>query len=406
MQKPFNAEGLDLTFLFDSSCPEPSPIEVEIIVDPHIMPGFTSEQTSSLQQMFGKALTPLLGPLGRLDQFLKTQSSICGLQSPVSEVPYDPFDSPHAFSQCIHESHITSDDLTDHGNREDNRADTPVKIKRDPGIVRALGVDMASAKRKANVLGETTARAAKKSLIMGKIEKDLLPDLDVKTATMRVEAEAESLLTAHQQTPQPICYYDPVADELVPAFDHSDVSMDEPSTDDAATEEWPFETNESNLQPGPAKSSASDAIPPLGSQTNVPASLTVLFKDEPDTDEASAYPKEVEVCLPLNSKPSEFYNSACARLPSAAKLGCAHIINIGKFLTKHSTPVLKMGDLVATILSNYEPKVLYAFLNINRHSEFRFIRREKPGSARRDFFIERSGLTVQVSNFGIRYKAS
>lgn len=236
MQKPFNAEGLDLTFLFDSSCPEPNPIEVEITVDPHIMPGFTSEQTSSLQQMFGKALTPLLGPLGRLDQFFKTQSSIRGLRSSVSEVLFDPFDSPYALSQCIHESHITSDDLADHGNHEENRADTPVKIKRDLGIVRALGVDKASAKRKANVLGDPTVRAAKKSLIMGKIEKDLLPDLDVKTAAVRVEAEAESLLAAHQQTPQPVYYYDPVADELLPAFDQSDVSMDEPSTNDAATE--------------------------------------------------------------------------------------------------------------------------------------------------------------------------
>lgn len=69
MQKPFNAEGLDLTFLFDSNYPERTITEANNSAATSIaMPGFTTEQSLSLQRMLsipvGEALEPVPRPLG------------------------------------------------------------------------------------------------------------------------------------------------------------------------------------------------------------------------------------------------------------------------------------------------------------------------------------------------------
>lgn len=63
MQKPFNAEGLDLTFLFDSNYSERTITEANNSAATSIaMPGFTTEQSLSLQRCFR---SPSVKPLNQ-----------------------------------------------------------------------------------------------------------------------------------------------------------------------------------------------------------------------------------------------------------------------------------------------------------------------------------------------------
>lgn len=63
MQKPFNAEVLDLTFLFDSNYSERTITEANNSAATSIaMPGFTTEQSLSLQRCFR---SPSVKPLNQ-----------------------------------------------------------------------------------------------------------------------------------------------------------------------------------------------------------------------------------------------------------------------------------------------------------------------------------------------------
>ena len=100
----------------------------------------------------------------------------------------------------------------------------------------------------------------------------------------------------------------------------------------------------------------------------------------------------------------QFYSDAYHRLPANAALGRAHVVDIERYFSTEGSRPLKMADVIATILFRHQIKVLDAFLNVPRHLDFSFTRREQADSHHLDFSIERRNFTVQVSldNFSLQ----
>lgn len=173
MQKPFNAEGLDLTFLFDATYPDPSITEVNNVgVASSAMPGFTPEQTSSLQQIISisicEALKPLLKPLG---DFLSAWNT--GPQS----LPLNP--RTHSISsESGYGTHpSTFDGCHDQLNSTD--------------FVKPSVPDPVLAKRKANALDEATISVAKRNCTFGHVGKESPSEPDLKGYSLEVQVKKE-----------------------------------------------------------------------------------------------------------------------------------------------------------------------------------------------------------------------
>ena len=73
------------------------------------------------------------------------------------------------------------------------------------------------------------------------------------------------------------------------------------------------------------------------------------------------------------------------------------IIDAMKPYQNKSASPIRVADIVVTFLFKYYPDLLHAFLKVSRHPVFSLTRIEVAGRGRRDFSIERSGLTVTVS---------
>lgn len=88
-------------------------------------------------------------------------------------------------------------------------------------------------------------------------------------------------------------------------------------------------------------------------------------------------------------------------LPADAATGCPHIVDCKDWSSTHGEDVdttnLRVPDVVATILYNYNPTALRAFLNVYKHDTFKFLRQELPDSAQRSFVIIRRGGLIIVS---------
>lgn len=130
------------------------------------------------------------------------------------------------------------------------------------------------------------------------------------------------------------------------------------------------------------------------------AALKALFRDEPNKDKP---------CPTRNyfaEKPASLlsfpvvYERSFPRLPSGAPIGCAHVIDVSIYQNK-TRPSIRVADLVVTFLFNYSLDLLYAFLNVTRHPEFVLTRIEVAGRECRNFSIERSDLTVTVSDVSL-----
>ena len=93
---------------------------------------------------------------------------------------------------------------------------------------------------------------------------------------------------------------------------------------------------------------------------------------------------------------SSIHGGSFPRLPYDAPRGCVHIIDVTKFHTNKTRSSIWMADLIVTLLLCYCLDLLYAFLNANRHPEFRFPRIEAVDGGRRDFSIVRTGLIMTV----------
>ena len=174
MQKPFNAEGLDLTFLFDATYPDLSITEVsDVAAASNAMPGFTPEQTSSLQQMISisisEALKPLLNPLG---DFLNAWNT--GPRS----LPLNP-SSTHSISS---ESGYETQPSTSDGSHDQlNSAE----------FVRPSAPEPVLAKRKASALDEAVISVAKKNCTFGLVGKQSLSEPDLKGYSPEVQVKKE-----------------------------------------------------------------------------------------------------------------------------------------------------------------------------------------------------------------------
>ena len=174
MQKPFNAEGLDLTFLFDATYPDLSITGVSnVAAASNPMPGFTPEQTSSLQRMISisisEALKPLLKPLG---DFLSAWNT--GPQS----LPLNPNSTHSIPSESGYETQpSTSDGSHDQLNSTD--------------FVEPSAAEPVLAKRKANALDEAVISVAKKKCTVGLVGKESLSEPDLKGYRPEVQVKKE-----------------------------------------------------------------------------------------------------------------------------------------------------------------------------------------------------------------------
>ena len=410
MQKPFNSEGLDLTFLFDSTYPNPSITEANnMAAASNAMPGFTPEQVSSLRQMLstsiGEALEPLLSPLrnflaawergpGSLPpNTSSTHSTIpdidVGSQPSTSDIveplALEPWTSPNGRS--TKSTYQPNCSLSSNEVNVNSKAIQPPKLDRVP------------AKRKANAIDEAVISAAKKHLPLGLARQETSPEVNRSRTKLQATEEQVTPETFVQDL-QPSIAEDPASLFLSPAPSQRETQPS--SSRSQVKEESPTENAE-----GKPYSVAASVVGLRSRDTNQPeawlafakssADLKSLFKDEPRIDHPCPI-RDYSAEKPASvATPSGMYERIFPRLPFNAPLGCAHIINLMKIYQSKSTPI-KMADVIVTLLFNYCPDLLYAFLNATRHPEFIFTRREGAGSGYRNFSIERCGLTVTVSN--------
>ncbi len=104
-------------------------------------------------------------------------------------------------------------------------------------------------------------------------------------------------------------------------------------------------------------------------------------------------------------QPLEYINEFPG-LPADAANGCPHIVKCKDWASTDDADVdttnLRVPDVVATILYNYNPNILRAFLDVYKHESFKFLRQELPDSTERSFVIIRKGGKIVVSPFRAR----
>lgn len=175
MLKPFNTEGLDMTFLSDSTYPDLGTTEASnMAAASNPMRGFTPEQTSSLQRMLstsiGEALEPLLRPLSEFlsawekgPQSLSFNTSLTHsifpdssfeIQSSTADDSHNHLSPTELVKPSALESPTSPNDSSTKNAFQPNRAHPSNESRINPLAVPASSVDRVPAKRKATGLDE------------------------------------------------------------------------------------------------------------------------------------------------------------------------------------------------------------------------------------------------------------
>lgn len=99
--------------------------------------------------------------------------------------------------------------------------------------------------------------------------------------------------------------------------------------------------------------------------------------------------------------PAFKFRRVSPRLTAAARMrGYPRVIDLRSFTEESNKQNLTMADVVATVLFNYDPKSLNAFMELGNHPIFRFLRKQSDRKAG-DFVIERRresyGVVVKVN---------
>ncbi len=98
--------------------------------------------------------------------------------------------------------------------------------------------------------------------------------------------------------------------------------------------------------------------------------------------------------------PSIKFRRVSPKLTACAKSrGYPRVIDLKSFTEASNKQNLTMADVVATVLFNYDPLSLHAFMDLDMYPRFRFVRKEHDRKAK-DFVIERHresfGIVVKV----------
>ena len=80
------------------------------------------------------------------------------------------------------------------------------------------------------------------------------------------------------------------------------------------------------------------------------------------------------------------------RLPARAPIGFPHLVDLTSLSDDYPPSTMTIADLVVSILYNYRPEALTAFLDLERQY-VHFVRRSPTAQ---DFCIARSGKIVKV----------
>lgn len=100
-----------------------------------------------------------------------------------------------------------------------------------------------------------------------------------------------------------------------------------------------------------------------------------------------------------NGPPIKFRRVSPKLTACAKSRGYPRVIDLKSFTEASNKQSLTMADVVATVLFNYDPLSLHAFMDIDTHPRFHFIRKESNRKAR-NFVIERRresyGVVVEV----------
>ncbi len=424
MQKPFNAEGLNLTFLFDAAYPDLSITEAnDTTAACNAIPGFTPEQTSSLQRILstsiGEALEPLLRPLTEfLSAWEKGSQSLSSNTSLTYTVPPDsgfkgqlptPDESQNhrnsieLVKSSALESPASPNDCTTKNSIHPNGAHYSSGTRLNLSTVPPLVADRVPAKRKVTALDEAVSPVAKKNCTFGLEEKENSPGPGRKVQRYSTEVQVKEEPDTVLQDSQQYSTGEHSSMFLTPEPSHSDTLlmssrgevMAESSVDTESVERQTHSTSTGVGGLRPLDTTQPEAWLTFAKSS---AAVKALFKDEPRMDKPCPtrdYFAEKPASL---AAPSVLYGRSFPRLPFGAPHGCAHIIDITRYSNKTRSS-FRMADIIVTFLFNYCPDLLYAFLNVMRHPEFSLTRREPAGRGRREFSVERSGLTVTVSDF-------
>ena len=125
--------------------------------------------------------------------------------------------------------------------------------------------------------------------------------------------------------------------------------------------------------------------------------------EEEDDDNVKRKRKRAKVKLDppgYTNGPSLKFRRVSPKLTACAKSrGYPRVIDLRSFTEASNKQNLTMADVVATVLFNYDPLSLHAFMDIDTHPRFNFVRKENNRKAR-NFVIERRresyGVVVEV----------
>lgn len=132
------------------------------------------------------------------------------------------------------------------------------------------------------------------------------------------------------------------------------------------------------------------------------SSLSEEEKEESEIEEPKRKRPKVKLDPPgYTNGPSIRFRRVSPQLTACAKSrGFPRVIDLKSFTEASNKQNLTMADVVATVLFNYDPLSLYAFMDMDSYPTFSFIRKEYDRRAR-DFVIERRresyGVVVKVS---------
>jgi hypothetical protein len=95
------------------------------------------------------------------------------------------------------------------------------------------------------------------------------------------------------------------------------------------------------------------------------------------------------------SLPPPAYVDTCPELPADAPPGHSHLIDCSQPTTSKAH---NLADIIATILYNWDPDALHAFLYLDKE-KFVFKIEQPQGSKQIDYVIARTGNTVVVNSY-------
>ena len=192
-------------------------------------------------------------------------------------------------------------------------------------------------------------------------------------------------------------------DAVYPLFANSaSKSMADPSATLISKHNATTEGPSSSADKAPVKRKANQKDPAKHSAQNPGESELSSSEEEASKKKRKRKSRKTKLDPPgyTDGPPIKFRRVSPDLTASTKNRGCPRVIDLKSFTKASNKQNLTMADIVATLLFNYDPLCLSAFMDMKDYSRFHFARKETDSEAR-NFVLERRGesygVVVEVS---------